>query len=89
MAEMLVLTALNILPLIYMKRRDGKNFNIFSVREHVRVDAALEVMSRVQMKSYYRAAITKVTANTVAVFTHTHTHTHTHTQFKICLFIPE
>ncbi|XP_034534943.1 two pore calcium channel protein 2 [Notolabrus celidotus] len=27
--------------------------------EHVRVDAVLEVMSRVQMKSYYRAAITK------------------------------
>lgn len=32
-------------------------------RERVCVDAALEVMSRVQMKSYYRAAVTKVRTN--------------------------
>lgn len=33
-------------------------------REHVRVDAVLEVMTRVKMKSYYRAAVTAVRTRT-------------------------
>uniref|UniRef100_A0A668AHI9 Two pore channel protein 2 n=1 Tax=Myripristis murdjan TaxID=586833 RepID=A0A668AHI9_9TELE len=41
--------------------------------ESVKVDAVLEVMSRVQMKSYYRVAIVKVRANTRPAACHTHT----------------
>uniref|UniRef100_A0A671X299 Two pore channel protein 2 n=1 Tax=Sparus aurata TaxID=8175 RepID=A0A671X299_SPAAU len=46
-----------------------------AAEEHVLLDSVLRVMSRVQMKSYYRAAITTVSAN----LTHTHIHRHTHT----------
>lgn len=43
-----------------------------SIRQHVCVEAVLKVMTRVQMKSYYRAAISTVSMNT-----------HTHTDFSI------
>uniref|UniRef100_A0A3Q2X589 Two pore segment channel 2 n=1 Tax=Haplochromis burtoni TaxID=8153 RepID=A0A3Q2X589_HAPBU len=48
--------------------------------ERARVDAVLEVMSRVKMKRYYRAAITTVRA-------HTQADTHTHTQIINLCFI--
>uniref|UniRef100_A0A3B4XNR2 Two pore channel protein 2 n=1 Tax=Seriola lalandi dorsalis TaxID=1841481 RepID=A0A3B4XNR2_SERLL len=50
-----------------------------ATEERVRVDAVLEVMSRVQMKSYYRATITTVRTNTHTQ-TQSHLHTHSFTQ---------
>lgn len=48
---------------------------VFCLREHVRVEVVLKVMSRVQMKSYYREAITMVRADTTPRI-----HIHTFTQ---------